>query len=103
MRRTARLIVPLVLLVVLLAGFAIGRMAGGSSTPSPRIGVPAATERVSSPSAVTIVVPSPAVIPLVTATPASRATPIEATPEIAVTDSPGAAPAVASPPQQPKP
>lgn len=43
MRRTAGIVVPLVIIVALLAGFAIGHMAGGSSAPSPRIQAPPAS------------------------------------------------------------
>ncbi|MGI8403738.1 MAG: hypothetical protein ACR2OE_03020 [Thermomicrobiales bacterium] len=58
MRRTAGIVVSMVIVVAILAGFAIGRMAGGSSEPSSRIGAetggiaerPAATQEVPYPS-----------------------------------------------------
>lgn len=84
MRRTAGIVVSMVIVVAILAGFAIGRMAGGSSEPSSRIGaetagiaeLPTATQEV--------LYPSPGIVsprlPGSTPERAAATTPVSATP-----------------------
>jgi len=106
MRRTAGIVVPLVIVVALVAGFAIGRMAGGSSGPSPRIGgvstatatatgIPEPTH-ILSPAPASSPVSSPEVVtlatPTATASPVAAASPALSTPEASPVASPEASP-----------